>query len=622
MKERVLYLLKTYLLTLLVFVMAKQVFMLCNSEGHDIAVGDVWDVIVHGLTLDLSTALYFLIIPFLVVMVSLYWCKKQILTTILNIYNGIIAVAFSLAFVADTSLYEFWQFKLDASCLQYLETPTEAMASVSGSYLILRLVIWLVVALIIFWAYRTTVRPLWTVRPLRANYKSVAFGLFVFLLFVPLFIIGIRGGLGESTTNIGQVYYSSRQFLNHSAVNPVFSFLASIEKTASSVPEYRFMDEDEREQLMEGIYPVESVDTDTLLRTKTPDVIIILLESCGGIFTEEIGRRKDIMPHLNRYVHEGIYFSQFYANSYRTDRGTLCTWSGYPSFPTSSVMKMPSKSRFLPGIAKSLREAGYQTTYIYGGDINFTNMRSYLVTIGFDQLVWQSDYTLEEQRSAKWGVRDDITFATLYEQVARFKPDEHYLIGYSTLSSHEPWDVPTHELKEEIPNAFNYLDRCIGNFIEQVRKTPQWDNLLVVLLPDHGYSYFGVGEEDELHDHVPMLWLGGAVKSPRRIELLCNQTDLPATLLGQMGLPHDDFLFSRDIMSKNYTYPFAVHTYNNGITMKDSTGFAVYDLNANRVIVDKSTDSQTLIRRGMAILQTASEHINQLGTNHQNEKIR
>ncbi len=621
MKERVLYLLKTYLLTLLVFVMAKQVFMLCNSEGHDIAVGDVWDVIVHGLTLDLSTALYFLIIPFLVVMVSLYWCKKQILTTILNIYNGIIAVAFSLAFVADTSLYEFWQFKLDASCLQYLATPTEAMASVSGSYLILRLVIWLVVALIIFWAYRTTVRPLWTVRPLRANYKSVAFGLLVLLLFVPLFIIGIRGGLGESTTNIGQVYYSSRQFLNHSAVNPVFSFLASIEKTASSVPEYRFMDEDEREQLMEGIYPVESVDTDTLLRTKTPDVIIILLESCGGIFTEEIGGRKDIMPHLNRYVHEGIYFSQFYANSYRTDRGTLCTWSGYPSFPTSSVMKMPSKSRFLPGIAKSLREAGYQTTYIYGGDINFTNMRSYLVTIGFDLLVWQSDYTLEEQRSAKWGVRDDITFATLYEQVARFKPDEHYLIGYSTLSSHEPWDVPTHELKEEIPNAFNYLDRCIGNFIEQVRKTPQWDNLLVVLLPDHGYSYFGVGEEDELHDHVPMLWLGGAVKSPRRIELLCNQTDLPATLLGQMGLPHDDFLFSRDIMSKNYTYPFAVHTYNNGITMKDSTGFAVYDLNANRVIVDKSTDSQTLIRRGMAILQTASEHINQLGTNYQHETI-
>jgi hypothetical protein len=84
-------------------------------------------------------------------------------------------------------------------------------------------------------------------------------------------------------------------------------------------------------------------------------------------------------------------------------------------------------------------------------------------------------------------------------------------------------------------------------------------------------------------------------------------------LLGQLCLPHDDLLFSRDVMSRNYTYPFAVHTYNKGITMKDRTGFAVYDLNTNRIVVDKSTDSEALIRRGMAILQTASEHINQLG---------
>ena len=220
---------------------------------------------------------------------------------------------------------------------------------------------------------------------------------------------------------------------------------------------------------------------------------------------------------------------------------------------------------------------------------------------------------MEQQRTSKWGVRDDITFATLYDQITAPKANgTHRLIGYSTLSSHEPWDVPTHRLSEEIPNAFNYLDECLGNFIDKMRQTPQWDNLLVVLLPDHGYSYFGVDETHELHDHVPMLWLGGALRGPRRVEQFCNQTDLPATLLGQMGLPHDDYLFSRDVMSRNYTYPFVVHTYNNGITMKDSTGFAVYDLNVNRIIVDKSTDSQRLIRRGMAILQTASEHIRQL----------
>lgn len=612
MKQRALYLLTTYLLTVLIFVAAKLVFMWCNAEGHSFDVGDVFDVMVHGLTLDLSTALYFLIVPFLLIMVSI-WYTGRWLFRILQGYYLLISLAFALAFVTDTSLYEFWQFKLDASCLQYLETPTEAMASVSWGYIVVRLIILLLVTVLMYKAYWLTVRSLRTVSPQPSDWKSAAFGLLAFLVSVPLLVIGIRGGLGESTTNIGQVYYSSQQFLNHSAVNPVFSFLASLEKNSSSVPEYKFMEEAERARLMADIYPTTSVDSDTLLRTKTPHVIIILLESCGGIFTEDIGGRKEIMPNLNRYVHEGVYFSQFYANSYRTDRGTLCTLSGYPSFPKSSVMKMPAKTRFLPGIAKSLREAGYKTSYLYGGDINFTNMRSYLVTTGFDQLCWQKDYSLEEQHSANWGVRDDITFATLYEQIAGFKSDEHYLIGYSTLSSHEPWDVPIHELKEEIPNAFHYLDQCIGTFIEKVRKTPQWDNLLIVLLPDHGFTYFGVSEEHEMHDHVPMLWLGGALKEPRRIDVLCNQTDLPATLLGQLGLPHDDFLFSRDVMSRNYTYPFAVHTYNNGITMKDSTGFAVYDLNANRIVVDKSTDSEALIRRGMAILQTASEHINQLG---------
>ena len=614
MGARIIYLIRTYLLTVMIFIVAKPVFMFYNRAGHPFSFRDVVDVVWHGLTLDLSTALYILIIPFLVTLVSLYWHKKNILTSILSVYNLIVAIALSLAFVADTSLYQFWQFKLDASCLQYLESPTEAMASVSWGYMAIRFVIFLLVALVIYQAYQILVRPLRTGSPKPSDYKSVALGLITALLLIPLFIIGIRGGLDESTTNVGQVYYSQTPFLNHAAVNPVFNFLSSFEETASYIPDYRFMEESERARLMEGLYPTQSIDGDTLLRSQRPNIIIILMESCGGIFTEDIGGRKDIMPHFNKLVQEGVYFAQFYANSYRTDRGTLCTWSGYPSFPRSSVMKMPAKARFMPGIAKSLQQEGYKTSYIYGGDINFTNMRSYLVTIGFERLQWMKNYSLEEQNTSKWGVRDDITFATLYDEVTRFDASSRYLIGYSTLSSHEPWDVPTHRLKDEIPNAFNYLDGCIDDFIRKVRQTPQWDNLLIVLLPDHGYSYFGVGEEHELHDHVPMLWLGGALKEPRRVEQLCNQTDLPATLLGQLGIKHDDYPFSRDVLSSNYRYPFATHTYNNGITMKDSTGFAVYDLNANRLIVDKSTDGEQLIRKGMAILQTASEDINQLGT--------
>ena len=602
MAARVKYLIKTYLWTMVVFIVAKMIFMACCHEGHTFGFGDVWDVIRHGLTLDLSTALYFLILPFLLVIISLWWTHR-VLSRISTIYFIIIAIAFSLAFVADTSLYPFWNYKLDASCLQYLETPSEATASVSTGYLLVRLVILVILAGLVWLGY-----PKISFSPIQKG-RRILFTI-LYSLFIPLMVIGIRGGLGESTTNIGQVYYSQNQFLNHSAVNPLFSFLASLEKTASYVPEYNFMEESERARLMEDLYFTDSTEPDTLLKTQRPNIIVILLESCGGIFTEDIGKRSDIMPNLNQLTKEGIYFANFYANSYRTDRGTLCAWSGFPSFPRSSVMKMPAKTRLLPGIAQSLRHECYHTSYLYGGDINFTNMRSYLVTTGFEQLHWKNDYTSQEQNTSEWGVRDDITFATLGEMVRQQQAP--FLIGYSTLSSHEPWDVPTHRLDDEILNAFNYLDECIGNFISEMKKTPQWDNLLVIMLPDHGFSYLGVGEEHEMHDHVPMLWLGGAIKTPRRIEQLCNQTDLPATLLGQLGISHDDYHFSRDVMSKSYQYPFAVHTYNNGITMKDSTGFAVFDLNANRIIVDKSSDSELLLKKGKAILQTAAKTLREL----------
>ena len=607
MRQRLIYLCKFFLVTVVLFIIAKIAFMLLNHEGHAFSFSDMCDVIWHGLSLDLSTALYFLIIPFLVTCVSLWWDGK-VLTKILCVYDLIVAVILMLAFVVDTSLYPFWGFKLDSTCMQYLDTPGEMSASVSGLYLLIRIAVIIVGVVLVYKLYKRI--PLWRKSPAHRVGATA-----VNLLLIPLIIIGIRGGLAESTTNVGQVYYSQDQFLNHSAVNPAFSFFSSFEETSSYIPDYEFMSEEERQKTMDGLYFTTSIAPDTLLNTQRPDIVVILMESCGGIFTEDIGHRKEVMPQLNQLTKEGVYFANFYANSYRTDRGTLCTWSGYPSFPRSSIMKMPARVRFMPGIAKSLLDVGYKTWYLYGGDINFTNMRSYLVTIGFENLYWMNDYSQEEQKTAKWGVRDDITFATLRDYLKEHAPADSthtrapLLIGYSTLSSHEPWDVPTHRLDDEILNAFNYLDGCIGDFIREMKASPQWDNLLVILLPDHGYSYLGVEEIHPEHDHVPMLWLGGAIKEPRRIEQLCNQTDLPATLLGQLGIGHDEFKFSRDVVSQGYTYPFAVHTYNNGITMRDSTGFALFDLNANRTIVDESSDSEALLKKGKAILQTAAKEI-------------
>jgi phosphoglycerol transferase MdoB-like AlkP superfamily enzyme len=603
MKVRVSYLLETYLLTVLIFLAAKLAFMLSNADAHPFTVGDVFDVATHGLTLDLSTSLYCLIVPFLLTVASL-WTTGRWLRRILTAYHLLLAVVLSLAFVADTSLYPFWGFKLDASCLQYLETPTEAMASVSSGYIVVRLVVLLLVASLIFAAYQRTVRLLRTPSPLTSDSRSAYFGLIAALLLVPVFIIGIRGGLDESTTNIGQVYFSQNQFLNHSAINPVFSFLSSFEKTASHIVDYDYYSQQECDTLMAGLYPATRPSADTLLSERRPDIVIILMESAGEVVA-------DAMPRLQRLKREGINFSRCYGNTWRTDRGTVCALSGYPSFPTSSVMKMTGKTRHLPSIARTLGRAGYETSYFYGGDINFTNMRGYLVGAGFSQLTWKKDFTMDQQNTSKWGVRDDIMFDAVTDYLLQ-PHDRPQLIGFSTLSSHEPWDVPIHKLDEPIKNSFYYLDDCIHRMMERLRQSPRWQQTLVILLPDHSIDYGSIDKFSPRRDLIPMLWVGGAVRQPRDISVICNQTDLAATLLAQLGLPHDDFLWSRDVLSPDYTYPLAVHNYNNGFSMTDSTGFMVYDLDVGRTVFQTSADATRLERIGKAILQATTRDLKDL----------
>ena len=620
MKCRVSFLLRFYGLTVLLFIAAKIVFMLANHSGHEFTVADVGQVLWHGLSLDLSTALYILALPFLLTIVSV-WVRVP--RWLFRGYYALIALALALAFVADTSLYPFWGFKLDASCLQYLDTPTEAMASVSAGYLLLRAVAVAAVAAAIYAGYHwqgyrsySDYRDFRSYRGYRNYSNRRKFAPFAetaaYIALIPLIVVGIRGGLDESTTNVGQVYFSQNQFLNHSAVNPVFSFLSSMEKTASYVPDYHFMDDAECNRLLADLYPTESTAIDTLLTTERPNIVVVLMESAGAIFTSLEGRG-DVMPRLQQLMAEGVSFDSCYANSWRTDRGTVCTYSGYPSFPVSSVMKMPAKSRLLPGLAKTLAAEGYETSYLYGGDVNFTNMRSYLIGSGFERITWKKDFTADEQRTAEWGVRDDITFATLARQIAQYDAQgQKFFIGYSTLSSHQPWDVPLKKMDDEVLNAFYYLDRCIGTFIDSLRTTPAWENLLIVLLPDHGIDYNEVTVSDPRHDHIPMVWTGGAIRQPRRLRQVCNQTDLPATLLGQMHLPHGDYRYSRDVMSANYRRRVAVHTYNNGIAVVDSTGRAMFDLNANQMIQGNGPAAEEAIRIGKAVLQSAAENLKQM----------
>jgi phosphoglycerol transferase MdoB-like AlkP superfamily enzyme len=425
-----------------------------------------------------------------------------------------------------------------------------------------------------------------------------------------LFVI-IRGGVTESTSNVGQVYFSSNQFLNHSAVNPAFSLLSSMGKSKDFASEFNFFEEEKRAELFSGLYPVTDGDSIVqVLNTNRPNVLLILMEGFGGVFIEPLGGLPDVAPHLNRLSEEGIFFTNCYANSFRTDRGTVCTLSGYLGLPTASVMKIPVKSRTLPALSEEMLKAGYATDFLYGGDINFTNMKSYLLSKGYQKLTADTDFSLAERTSNVWGVNDDITADWLLKQLKERTGEGRWFTTYLTLSSHEPFDVPYNRLEEKIPNAFAYTDECLGKLIDGLKQSEIWKDLLIICIPDHGYCYpQGTVDRGGEYSKIPMLWLGGAVKEPMRIDKLMNQSDLAATLLAQLGLDHSLFTFSRNILGSDYVYPFAFHTSGGTFAFRDSTGVTGYDTKANSVSYEEPSPSMERLDKGKAILQSVYDDL-------------
>lgn len=604
MKKRIAYISLYFFTVLLIFILQKPLFMLYNgSIAKGFGFADYMQVMVHGASLDAATAGYLTAFPFLLVLISI-WFKKFPLKKILYGYCILVAALISVIFVVDMALYTFWGFKLDASVFLYIDSPKEALASVSIGFILLRVLVILLLAILNSWVLLKI-----TPSVLVATRKRIV-GTVVMLLVGGILFIIIRGGVTESTSNIGQVYFSNEPFLNHSAVNPDFSLLSSMGKSQDFASEFNFFDEEKRVALFDGLYPTTDGDSIIqVLNTKRPNILIILMEGFGGAFVEPLGGLPDVTPHFNRLSKEGVFFTNCYANSFRTDRGTVCTFSGYLGLPTASVMKIPAKSRTLPSIAEELVKSGYKTDFLYGGDINFTNMKSYLLTKGYQHLTADKDFSLAEQTGNAWGVNDDITFEYLYNQL-KDRKETPWHTAFLTLSSHEPFEVPYHRLDEKIPNAFAYTDECLGKFIDRLKQTSVWENLLVICLPDHGFYYprVGLNTAPEFY-HIPMLWLGGVVKQPMKIDKIMNQADLAATLLGQLDMSHSSFNFSRNVLGSDYTYPFAFYSFNNGFSFRDSTGVTVFDNNSESILLEEPADSEERINKGKAILQSVYDDL-------------
>ena len=561
---------------------------------------DWFSVIGHGLPLDLSLAGYLTILPGLLLIASA-WTDSRILQLIRRIYFTIISILLSCIFISDLGLYGYWGFRLDTTPLFYFfSSPKDALASVSLWVVAGGILAMAVYAVLLYFVFS------WILvnekRPLKIPYRRLSVS-GVLLLATGLLFIPIRGGFSVSTMNLGRVFFRADQRLNHAAINPAFSLLDSFSRQADFDKQYRFMPAEEADILFSELTDKPVTDSiPRLFNTERPNIIMIILESFSSHLMETLGGEPGIAVNMDEFAKEGILFTHFYANSFRTDRGLVSIISGYPAQPTTSIMKYTRKTQSLPSIPASLKKAGYDLQYYYGGDADFTNMRSYLVSTGIEKIVSQNDFPVSE-RLSKWGVHDHILFHRILTDLKTEPQQEPFFKILQTSSSHEPFEVPYSKLSNAKLNAFAYTDSCAGDFVRQLKETPLWKNSVVLFVPDH------LGVYPESIDHlsperytIPLILTGGAVKEPQRITAYGSQIDIAATLLAQLGLPHDDFTFSKNILNPSSPH-FAFFTFPNIFGMVTADNEVVFNCESNTVAMDEGTHQGENLNKGKAYLQ-------------------
>ena len=628
--DRIKRLILTFVLWVLVFALQKPVFMAYYHKLYaDASVSDWLSVIWHGLPLDLSLAGYLSAIPALLLIISV-WTVASWLRKSARFYFMIMALLVAVIFVVDLGLYDFWGFRLDATPVFYfLSSPANSLASVGWLFKGVALLTMLFLAFFIFLVFRLWVlHP--ALKPINERKKSwIITGVLVVL--AALLFIPIRGGFSEATMNTGHVFYSQNMALNHAAINPVFNLMESLGKEGDFANQYRFMSDVEADEafselvdpqvalnehpdsLVQIIMQESSDSLHNLFTTKCPEVLFLILESFSSKLMQTLGGEAGVAVNLDSLSHESIFFKHFYANSFRTDRGLVSILSGYPAQPAMSMMKYPRKTQNLPSIAGTLRVAGYDLSYYYGGDANFTNMRSYLRASGFGTIVSEDDFTASERQS-KWGVHDEVLFQRLLqdlqEEAKAYKEGQkpHFRV-LQTSSSHEPFEVPFHKLDNPRLNAFAYTDSCVGKFISEFKKLPQWKNTILVIVPDHLGAYpEHIDNLTAERYQIPLLIIGGAIRQPMEVETIGTQHDIAATLLAQMELPHSDFLFSKDMF--NPTAPhFAFFTVPDAMGMVTEENCWIYDNKSRKVVVDEGVLPGKNARAAKAYLQKLYDDI-------------
>lgn len=599
-----------FLFWLLFFVVAKALFLLYHYSKTAALSGTTFaGIFGYGLRLDASTTAYLSVVPFVLFVLGSLFGPQFPFGSLVKGYTAVVGLLVALLSVADLELYRVWGFRLDATPLQYITSPTE-MAASAGSAPLVVLGLGLVGLLLVgVFLYNKVVGKIPALPRGFGRGRAALAG----LLYTALLVVPLRGGVQQIPVNQSDVYFSAVPFANHAAVNLPWNVANSLRLRDTDAGRYRFLPDSTATRLVRPLYTYTKPTPDSvshhLLRSKRPNVVFIILESFTSKLVGSVGGEKGVTPNLDSLARTGVLFNNIYAAGDRSQKGLVALLSGFPNQPNNSIIKYPRKTEQLAHLCRSLKEVGYSSHYYYGGELAFANMKSYLITAGYDKLTERADFPKSQQNS-KWGAHDHVVFDRVLQDLQ--SQPQPFFSTFFTLSSHEPFEIPVRRKFKGTDetalfrNSVYYTDWALGRFLQEARRQPWYDNTLLVLVADHGHQLPGDNSvEDPAKFRIPLVLAGGALRPEARgrvVTGLGSQTDVAATLLAQLQLPSTSYRWSRDLL-RPVLEPSAFYCYTDGFGFFTPAGLVLFDNISRREISRDAGVPATQLQQGQAYEQ-------------------
>jgi phosphoglycerol transferase MdoB-like AlkP superfamily enzyme len=282
------------------------------------------------------------------------------------------------------------------------------------------------------------------------------------------------------------------------------------------------------------------------------NVILVTIESMSAAFMAQFGNTRGLTPNLDRLSNEGVFFTNLLATGTRTVRGLEAVTLSVPPTPGQSILRRTGNNDLF-SIGSVLRDHGYSTTFMYGGDSVFDNMNAFYTANGYRLIDRANFKTSEISFSNAWGVSDEDLFArAIREADSEFASGRLFMFHIMTVSNHRPYTYPVGKIappsgtsalgsegvEQTRDAAVKYTDYAIGAFIESARKRPWFKDTLFVFVSDHTASVAGKVEVNPKDYHIPALFYSPGFLEPRRIGRLASQMDIAPSILGALQISY------------------------------------------------------------------------------------